>query len=58
MMAKPTGPLGMTDLGQLELGVWGLMRQAQIIASDSNFPHIRIQGKSHLNGLNLGCLTP
>ena len=56
VMAKPAGPLGMRDLGQLELGVWGL-RKAQIIASDSNFPHIRIKGENHLNGLNLGCLT-
>ena len=57
-MAKPKGPLGMRDLGQLELGIWGLIRNAQITASDSNFPHIRIKGKNHLNRLNLECLTP
>lgn len=34
VMAKPKGPLGMRDLGQLELGIWGLMRNAQITTSD------------------------
>lgn len=32
-------------LGQLELGIWGLIRKAQTIESDSNFSHVRVKAR-------------
>lgn len=43
--------------GAVGVGHLGLIRRARTIASDSNFSHVRVKGKNHLDGPNLGCLA-
>lgn len=57
VMEKQVAHVGIKDLA-VGVGIWRLIRKAQTLESNSNFSRVRLKGKNHLNGLNLGCLTP